>query len=108
MTNDPRKRIVDPKKCTHGHEPSTDNPICIPCHRREALFDACEDICSMCAGHCPPYERAVDGPNSAGNYTHASDRYGMPSLCRASSIWFRVMREERQIQQHLFSGKDKA
>jgi hypothetical protein len=101
--SDPRKRTVDPKKCTHDHQSCMDDPICIPCHRRDALFDACEDVCPMCGGRAPQYERHVDGPNAAGNYTH-EHQYGGPSWCMASSIWARVMHEERVIQNHL-SGK---
>jgi hypothetical protein len=101
MSNDPRQRTVDPKKCTHRHVFSTDDPICIPCHRREALFDACEDVCPHCAGHTPPYERRVDGPNDAGNYFHWSEVYRDGTLCKASSIWSRIMREEKKIQDYV-------
>ena len=76
--------------------------------RLRALKDAAEDACSYCAGHCPQYDRKVEGPNTAGNYTH---KMREPSydvalngprrdvvLCQSSSIHARIRFEATGLQ----------
>jgi len=76
--------------------------VCEPCAydrgRRDALLDACKEVCCMCGSRALRYEQTVTGPNSAGNYTHAHKDQGDPSLCKASSIWSLIKHEDRRIE----------
>lgn len=43
-------------------------------------------VCPQCAGRCPPYQKLVSGPNTAGNYTHKRKDGGAEVLCSATLI----------------------
>lgn len=50
------------------------------------------DVCMYCAGRCPGYNSTPDGPNDAGNWTHAHRSVARGEdrkLCLASAIFAR-------------------
>lgn len=60
---------------------------------REARREACTDVCAACGGRLPQYQRDVEGPNAAGNYTHRPKpncHNANIILCTASSIKARL------------------
>lgn len=62
--------------------------------RAEERERCAKDVCMYCGGCCPTHETQVEGPNSAGNYTHRPrSGYavggGGPRLCNATSLWSR-------------------
>lgn len=57
--------------------------------RRKTLLASCRDICMYCGGRALGYTLRPDGPNSAGNFIHASFKY-QPIMCVASALWSRL------------------
>lgn len=62
--------------------------------RRQALFDAANDVCMYCSGHAIGYGPPV-GPNAAGNFVHYPGGSSDDVLCAASSIVSRLAFEYR-------------
>jgi len=62
--------------------------------------DKCkQDVCPYCSGMALQYKRSVEGPNSAGNYTHSHKEEGFnPVLCKASSIFAREKWDQSGLQ----------
>lgn len=60
------------------------------------------DVCMYCGGRAPQYERLAEGPNEAGNYTHAAkkgDAAAFRVLCHASAIYVRKRAVELGIRE---------